>query len=126
MIPDAKELARMRSDMQNYTLPDVCNILSLTQTSDGEGGLTDTWGTATANVACRLDLFTSRGVGIIGAEMVRSASIKPYSTWILSVPNGTTLTSAHRIECNGDTFNVIEVDASRSWGGNVRATLERL
>jgi head-tail adaptor len=112
--------------MEAATLPDVCNILSVTRTSDGQGGFTDTWGTATANVKCRLDLFTSRGVGLVGIEMLKSASLKPFSTWILSVPNGTTLTAAHRVEVGSDTFNVIEVDAGRSWGANVRATLERV
>lgn len=125
MIPSAAELARMRADMENVTLPDTCNILSVTKVSDGQGGVTETWGTAIASVACRLDLFTSRGVGIIGSETVVGAALKPYSTWILSVPYGTALTSANRVEVDSNTYNVVEVDAGRSWGGNVRATLEK-
>ncbi len=126
MMPDAAELARMRADMQAATLPDTCNILSLTRTPDGEGGWTDTWGTASASISCRLDLVITRGVGFIGSEQIQSASLKPYSSWVLSVPHGTAITSANRVEVGSDTFNVVECDASRSWAGNVRATLERL
>lgn len=126
MMPDAAELARMRADMQAATLPSTCNILSLTRTPDGEGGWTETWGTVTANVACRLDLVITRGVGFIGSEQLQGAALKPYTSWVLSAPHGTALTDANRVEVSGDTFNVVECDASRSWGGNVRATLERL
>lgn len=126
MMPSAAELTRIRADMEDATLPDTGNILSVTQTADGEGGYSESWGTATAGVACRVDLFTSRGVGIIGMEQVQAGAIKPYSTWILSVPYGTALTSANRFEHGGNTYNVIEVDAGRSWGGNVRATLEKI
>lgn len=126
MMPSAAELARIRADMEDATLPDTCNILSLSQVSNGEGSMVDTWGTAFASVACRLDLFTSRGVGIIGMEQVQAGALKPYSTWILSVSYGTALTSANRVEVGSGTYNVVEVDAGRSWGGNVRATLEKV
>lgn len=126
MMPSSAELARMRSDMEDATLPDTCNILSLTQASDNEGGLIDTWGTATANVACRLDSVLTGGVGLYGTEQNRVASIKPYSTWTISLPHGTAITAANRVECNSSTFNVVEVDSARSWLANVRATLERV
>jgi hypothetical protein len=126
MMPDAKELARIRADMQNYTLPDVGNILQKTQVSDGEGGITDTWGTVTANVPCRLDLVISRGVGLIGMETVQAAALKTYSSWIVSLPHGTAIKTANRFEKGGETFNVVDVDAPRSWLGNVRATLEKV
>lgn len=126
MMPSAAELARLRADVEAYALPDTCNVLSLTRTPDGEGGWTNTWGTATANVACRLDLSISRGVGIVGAESVRSASLKPFSTWILTAAHGTALDNTNRVEVNGDTFNVVEVDDARSWNAHVRATLERV
>jgi hypothetical protein len=125
MMPSSAELARIREDMQATTLPDVGNILALSQSRSG-GRVTETWGTVTVNVPCRVDLFTSRGVGIIGSEKLQSAAIKPYSTWILSVPHGTAITNANRFEFNGNTYNVTEVDTGRSWGANVRATLEKV
>lgn len=126
VIPSTQELSRIRDDMQAATLPDVCNILTLTQTSDGMGGFTEAWGTAYANIVCRLDLSQSRGVGIVGMESPQSASIKPFSTWVLSVPHGTTLTNNDRVEVNSETFNVIEVDTPRSWHANLRATVEKI
>lgn len=126
MMPNAAELARIRTDMEDATLPDVGHILQLTQASDGEGGLVDTWGTVTANVPCRLDLVISRGVGFIGAELLRAASLKPYSSWIASLPHGTVITTANRFEKAGETYNIIEVDSDRSWLANVRATLEKI
>lgn len=124
MMPDAKELRQLRDDIESATLPDTGHILSLTRTSDGRGGWTETWGTATANVACRLDLV-QRNFGV-GIESVNVASIKPYSTWILTLPHGTAITSAHRFEFGNDTYSVIEVNVNSSWMGNVRATLEKI
>ena len=40
------EITQMRTDVETL-LPDVGDVLSLTQASDGQGGFTDTWGTAT-------------------------------------------------------------------------------
>ena len=124
MMPDAYELTRLRADMESAALPSTGDILSLTRTSDGRGGWTETWGTATANVACRLDLVR-RNFGV-GIESVKAASIKPYSTWILSLPYGTAITSANRFQFGTDTYSVIEVNANSSWIPNVRATLEKI
>lgn len=124
MMPDAKELTRIRADMQAATLPDVCNVLTLTQVSDGMGGFTETWGTATANVFCRMDnVIANQGVGI---EMVSAGALKSYSQWILSAPFGTGITSANRIEHGTYIYNVVEVNDEGSWLGNMRVTLERL
>ena len=42
------ELTDMRDTIQDYLLPDTCNILSIARSSDGSGGFTEAWGTATA------------------------------------------------------------------------------
>jgi head-tail adaptor len=124
MMPSTDELTRIRADMVDATLPSTGNILSLTRTSDGQGGFTDTWGTATASVACRLDLMT-RNLRI-GIESVNAMSIKPYSAWVLSLPNGTVITAANRFEFGDDVYNVVEVNDNSSWLANVRATLEKV
>src|SRR5512138_3781816 len=98
MMPSAAELARIQADLEAATLPDTCNILSVTQTRDAEGGITDTWGTATANLACRLDSLASRGLVSAGAEQVVGASLKPYNAWTLTLPHDTTITEANRVE----------------------------
>ena len=124
VMPDLRELRRLRHDLEAATLPDVGNILSLTRTSDGRGGWTETWGTVTANVKCRLELV-QRNLGI-GVENVANASIRPYSSWILTLPHGTTFTTANRFEYGGETYNVTEVNANSSWLADVRATLEKI
>lgn len=124
VIPDLRELRRLRTDIESATLPDTGNILSLTRTSDGRGGWTEAWGTVTANVACRLELV-QRNLGI-GIEGVNNASIRPYSTWILTLPHGTAFTTANRFEYGGEAYNVTEVNANSSWLPNVRATLEKI
>jgi hypothetical protein len=121
-----RELKLIRKDFEKTVFTDVCNILSLSQASDGEGGLVDTWGTATANIPCRLDSLTSRGVGFIGSEMVRNGSLKSYSTWIITLPYDTALTSANRVQVGSDVFNVVETDASKSLDITRRATLEKV
>lgn len=124
VMPSPAELRRLRADIEDAVLPSVGNILSATETRDGEGGITLTWGTALANVACRLDSVKKNfGVGI---EAEHAASIKPYSTWILTLPYGTAITTYNRFEFGSDTYNVIEVNSNSSWLPNVRATLERI
>lgn len=121
--PTAAELSAMRSIITNNSLPDVCDILSLTRVSDGQGGYTETWGTATASVACRLD--PERGQ-YIGTETTVASRLEPYSTWMLSVPHDTTLTVANRVQVGSATYNVIGVDGGRSWALVKRATLEKV
>jgi len=126
MTIPASEITRIQDDIEAIALPDTCNILSLTQVSDGAGGFTDTWGTVSSSIACRLDLFNSRGAGLIGMESSKGGALNPFSTWILTVPYGTSISTDNRIECNSENFNVVEVDSGRSWGVNVRATLEKI
>ncbi len=126
MMPTAAELARIQDDLEAVALPDTCNILSLTRTSDGQGRWTETWGTATANVKCRLDSQASRGLVTAGAEQVVSASLKPYSDWVITLPHDTIITEANRVQVGSDTFNVTAVDKGQSWGVNVRAMLEKV
>ncbi len=111
------ELAAMRTDIANL-LPDTCNLLSLTLTSDGQGGHTEAWGTATASVSCRLDAAGRPFEGQAGTRQ------EEFGPWVLSVPQGTSITAQQRVECNGSTFNVTSVDNEKSWVAVIRAQLE--
>jgi hypothetical protein len=102
-------------------LPDRGNILSAAQTPDGQGGFTVVWGTATANVACRLDIGSKQNY-----EAVAGAALAPYSWWQLSLPYDAVITEQNRFECNGETFNVVHVDNGKSWALNRRAVLTRV
>lgn len=112
------ELLQIRSDIEAYTLPDNCTIMVVTRTGDGAGGWADTWGTATAGVACRLD-------PLVGQENTGAGATRDFQRYILTVPNGTTINEAQRVIKGSETFNVINVDA-KSWQGCVRVLLERV
>ena len=115
----AAELSGMRTDLEAVALPDTCNILAVVETSDGQGGFTDSWGTASASVSCRLDQKT-------GMEVQAGGAIQPFSSWVLSVPQATSLTTDHRIEHGGNTYNVISLDDDGSWQVVKRAQIERV
>jgi hypothetical protein len=111
------ELESIRSAIESL-LPDTCNILSVTRTSDGQGGWTETWGTATASAPCRLDVARP------GGEQVFGASVQPFTGYVLTLAHDETITTAHRVSCNSQTFSVVSVDLAKSWDGSRRAYLE--
>ena len=111
------ELTAIRESVATL-LPDTCNILSVTNTPDGQGGVIQSWGTASASVACRLDPAR-------GKEELIGGALQPFYGYVLTVPYDTTLTAAHRIECNSETFAVVSVDPGKSWAASRRAMLER-
>lgn len=114
------ELAQMRTDIE-LLLPDTCAILSVTQASDSQGGLTDTWGTVTASVACRLDAINPKGRN---NELVIGGAVKPFHTYVLSLPYGTSITTQNRVGLSGQTFAVTGVDTGKSWSAVVRCIVE--
>lgn len=118
LLPSADEMTQIRTDVQNMLLPDTCNILTLTRTANSQGGWAESWGTATSNVACRLD-------PISGREQMAGAALQPFYSYVLSLPYGTTLTEANRVEVGTAVYTVVSVDANKSWSFGVRAYLER-
>ena len=114
----ARELAQMRKDIADL-LPDVCDILSVAYTSDGEGGMTEAWGTATANVHCRIDYRSGR-------ETLTGGAIQPYSKAVLSVPYNTTISKTNRVKSGGYTWAILSINDGQSWQAVKRAELERV
>jgi hypothetical protein len=114
------DLAAMRDAIEDL-LPDTANILSATQASDGQGGWSTTWGTATAGVKCRLDMSRKEAF-----EQLAGGAVHPFSQWVLTLPNATVITEQNRVEVNSQTFNVVSVDTGKSWAASVRVTLEKV
>ncbi len=114
----ARELAQMREDIEDL-MPDTCDILSVAYTSDGEGGMTETWGTALADVACRIDYSS-------GSEKMTGGAIQSYSKAGLSVPYTTALTTKHRVKLDDFVWAVLSVNEGQSWDVVRRAELERV
>lgn len=110
------ELIAMRRAI-NDLLPGTCNILSLTRTSDGQGGWTEAWGTATTGVSCRLDNVTKR-------EQLSGAAVQHFTGWVLTVPYDTTITQSQRVEIGSTQYNVRGIDSGKSWTASLRLDVE--
>ena len=101
-------------------MPDTCDILQLTQASDGAGGLTDTWGTATGGVSvpCRLDF------GSPGREAMSNSSLTPFKKGVVSMPYSYTVTPANRLRINSSDYSIQGVNTNQSWIGVKRVIVE--
>ena len=118
-LPDTRELTRLRENIQAYSMPDLCNILSVTRTSDGQGGGVDAWGTASLDVPCAL-------VAKTGREKYAGGGVHDFHTYRLYLPYATEITEANRVELNSVTYSVASVDANKSLSGQVCAIVERV
>ncbi len=119
---NSADLAYMRAAIAEL-LPDTCNILSVTYSPDGMGGNTETWGTVSASVACRLDIQTGQ---TSKGEVVIADSVRPFQQTILSLPYSTTILTSDRVEHGGFTYNVSRVNTDQSWIAVKRVILERV
>lgn len=117
---DTAMLAAMRSAISSELLPDTCHVLSVTKTPDGQGGQTTTWGTASANVACRVDVQQGR-------ELISGGGLQPFSSVMLSLPYDTTITEANRVLHGGVTYAVVAPpNTDQSWIAVKRVMLEKV
>jgi len=117
---DTAMLSAMRDAIADL-LPDTCNILSVTRTADGMGGINESWGTAYSGISCRVDMNS----GLMeGREVTTADALHPYTRYILSVPYDTVITTDSRVEHSGTTYNVSSVNTEQSWMAVKRCWLE--
>ena len=116
----SQDLQYMRDSIA-LLFPDTCNILSVTETADGFGGVSQSWGTASASVSCRLDIVPTQT-----EEQVNGASLRNFQETVLSIPYSTSIAVTNRVEHGGYTYNVIATNTDQSWIAVKRATLERI
>ena len=104
------ELAQIRTTIFGL-LPDTCNLLAVTRTSDDAGGWADTWGTVTGGSAlpCRLDF------GNTGRESVESAAQLPYQKGILSVQYDAPISTNYRVQIASQLYNVTGENTDQGW-----------
>jgi len=114
-------LAAMRTAIGEL-LPDTCNICNITNTSDGEGVVTNARATAGTSIACRLDAIQSPTMG----EQLTGGAIQPYMSYMISLPYDTVLTTAQIIEHSGADYAVKTINRGQSWKAVVRVELERM
>jgi head-tail adaptor len=114
----AGQLSFMRSQVLE-TMPDVGTILTLTNTSDGQGGYTQSWA-GTVPTDCRIDFIS-------GSEQQAGGGYSPYTKTKLTLPYNTTITPANRFSVLGNTYNVVSAFVGdRSWNITVRCELEKV
>ena len=114
---DTAMLAAMRAAISEL-LPDTCQIITLTNSPDSEGGGTQSRATASA-ISCRLDVTQAR-------EQVTGGAIQPYIAYKLSVPYDASITAGNEILHSGINYAVTGVNLGQSWKAVVRVDLERL
>lgn len=112
------ELTVMRETITQL-LPQTCDILAGTLTPDGQGGNTVTWGTASASVACRLDVTS-------GQELVLGGGLQPYTKSMLSLPYDTDITADNRVQIGDNVYAVKTVNTDQAWIAVRRCELEAL
>ena len=115
---DTAMLAAMRSAISQL-LPDTCNIVTITNTADGEGGVTKTKGTTGTAIACRLDVKQGR-------ELVSGGAIEPFTSYKMSLPYDTTVAYSNIVEHNSVAYTVVGINPNQSWNAVVRVDLERI
>ncbi len=113
---DTGMLAAMR-DAIGQLLPDTCRIITITHAADGQGGMTDTRGTA-SSIDCRLDVISGR-------EQIAGGALQPFTSYVLSVPYDTEITTLQEVLHSSITYSVVSVNTSASWNAVKRVQLEK-
>jgi head-tail adaptor len=113
----AAELAQLQSDLEEL-LPDTCRIERPT-TTNTNGSISQTWGTAVASVACRFDPETIRGQE--DQVALRETGIARY---IVTFPYNADLRDDDRLVHNSSTYNIVTLYDLHSARGVRRARVE--
>lgn len=118
---DTNMLTAMR-DAISLLLPDVCDILTLTQTSNGQGGISETWAVSYSEVSCRLDVKSSAIA--TGFNSMVGGAVQQFTGYMLSVPYDTTINAEDRVEIDDVIYAVTGINAGQSWMAVKRVSLE--
>lgn len=114
---DPGELNQIRDDILG-TLPDTCNIITVTYTPDGYGGAIPTLGTVGADIPCRMDHKSGR-------EVLAGGAVQTYQGNTLTMPWDASCTTENRIEYKDSIYAVMAVSEG-SWLACLRVTVEKV
>jgi len=115
----AAEIEWMRAEIEDVVMADSCNILTITYTSDGQGGLVESWGTATSGVLCRIAPMQNR-------EMLSGDAMQPFRRFKVTLPHGTDVSEVSRLEISGVQYNILGIDTGKGWSLNMRLEVEKV
>lgn len=113
------ELASMR-DTLDQSLPGSAVISRYTTVPDGQGGATQTWAPVGTAIA-RISPQTRSGA----VEPVDGGRQTAEADWVITFPDGTSVTEKDRVAANGVTYEVNSVDTLRTWDLCVRVRATR-
>ena len=91
-------------------LPDTCTISRDTPTADELGGETSVWAPVAVNVPCRYAPDQ-----IADGERERGGRIASTNGWRFTFAQGTDVRPPDQLVVGTRTFEVVSVDARRSW-----------
>jgi hypothetical protein len=100
-------------------MPDTATILSVTNSSDGQGGYTQVLGTVTASQACRIDPLR-------GDENLSGGAVQPFHRFVVTMAYDASLTVSNLVRIDGTTYAVKSIDSDKSWPVTLRAYVERV
>ncbi len=109
MLTDA-DLTGMRSAVED-SLPGTAVIQTRTFVTDSGGGGTTTWANS-GTVACRL---SPRRPSSFGTERDVGLRITEVATFLLTVPQSTTVDTNARVVTQGNTYEVLAMQEPRDW-----------
>lgn len=115
-----RELDSMRATL-DATLPGTAVIHRASGTSDGQGGTETTWAPI-GTVLSRISPATGRGQGVSPVDGGRQTH---EDEWVITFPDGTSVTERDRVSAAGVAYEITSVDTLRSWDLCVRARAKR-
>ncbi len=98
-------------------LPDTAVIEAPVYHSDGGGGGTTDW-TPQGTVACRM---SPPRPTTFGTEQEIANRVSPEAKWVITMPALTNIDTTMRVVVGSNTYEIVEVQAPRSWELATRA-----
>lgn len=97
-----RELDELRTSVLD-TFDKTCTIRKVTNSSDSQGGQSETWADRSTNVPCRLTRSLTRGETFIADRVMHD------SNYVLALPWGETIEPTDKVIVDSLTYDVIEV-----------------
>lgn len=114
MSLSGRDLRRMRKTADAH-LPSAAEVWRATPTPDDRGGTTQTYA-RTSTVRCRYAALA----GVQASERVYADRLGGLQGWWFTLPLGIDVTLADQLRADGRTFEVVSLDAGRSWDISIR------
>jgi hypothetical protein len=111
------ELARLQA-AQAALLPDFATIRTRTQTTDGQGGRTDTY--TTTVVRGRLRPMSAEQIARFADQLAG------VSGWVITVPVGTAVALGDQIRVDSVDYDVIGLNEGETWPTALRVYVRRV